>query len=125
MITEDVIKLEQYINQTWAQFKTQKEIALRDLFLEPENKGLKHIWKYGSADLVVFCNDRPICIIEPGGAQHFEKKQHKNDARKFKLCELNDCRCLHMINGLMNRLSKRQFRKLLGGYVYEKSKSRN
>ena len=125
MITEDVIKLEQYINATWPKFKVQKELPLRKLFPEPENIGLNHIWRYGSADLVVFYNNKPICIIEPGGAQHFEEKQKKNDARKFKLCELNNCRCLHMMNGLIDRLSKKQFRKLIGGYVYGKSKGKD
>lgn len=122
MITDDVIELESYINKTWPQFKTQKEIALRKLFPEPENKGLKHIWKYGSADLVIYKNDKIICIIEPGSTQHFKEKQHKNDARKFKLCELNNCKCLHMMNGLINRLSKKQFRKLIGGFLWKKLK---
>lgn len=121
MITKDVIKLEQYINKTWPIFKTQKEICLYDLFPEPKNKGLRHIWKYGVADLVVFWNVHPMCIIEPGGCQHFEKHQHKNDGRKFKLAELNNCRCIHMMNGLMNNLSKRSLRKLIGGFLWKKS----
>jgi len=125
MITDETIKIERYINRVWPKFKTQKEIALRKLFPSPQNIGLNHIWKYGSADLVVFWNNKPICIIEPGGIQHFEDKQKKNDARKFKLCELNNCRCLHMINGLIDGLSKKQFRRLIGGYVYGKSKNKN
>jgi len=120
MITDDVIQIEKYVNRTWKQFQTQKEIALRDLFPKPENKGLNHIWTYGSADLVIFYNNKPICILEPGGAQHFEEKQHKNDARKFKLCELNNCTCLHMMNGLIDRLSKKQFRKMIGSYLWKK-----
>lgn len=122
IITEEVKKLETYINKTWPKFTTQKEIALKDIFPEPENKGLKHIWKYGSADLIVFYNNKPVCILEPGGRQHFDEKQHKNDARKFKLCELNNCRCLHMMNRLIDRLSKKQFRKLIGGFLWKKSK---
>lgn len=122
MITKDVIKLEHYINETWPRFKTQKEIALQDLFPEPTNIGLKHIWRYGSADLTIFHNNQPICVLEPGGTQHFDERQYKNDARKFKLCELNNCRCLHMMNGLVNRLSKRKIRRLIGGFLWKKLK---
>lgn len=119
LITEEVIALEKYINKTWPKFVTQKEIALRDLFPKPENSGLKHIWTYGSADLVVFKDDKPICIFEPGGRQHFDEKQHKNDARKFKLVELNKCKCLHMMNNVVDGLSKRQLRRLIGGFLWK------
>lgn len=120
IITKEVIELETYINKTWPKFTTQKEVALRYLFPEPENIGLKHIWKYGSADLIVYRKSIPICILEPGGAQHFEKKQIKNDARKFKLAESNNCRCLHLMNNIIDNLSKQQFRKLIGGYLWRK-----
>ena len=121
-ITADVIELENYINKTWPKFVTQKEIALKDLFPEPENRGLKHIWRYGAADLVVYRNNQPTYIIEPGGSHHFDEKQHKNDARKFKLCELNNCRCLHIMNNSTNRLSGRQLRKLIGGFLWKRLK---
>jgi hypothetical protein len=113
-ITEDTIRLETYINKTWGKFTTEKEVALKNLFPEPENKGLKHIWKYGFADLVVKRNDKIIAIFEPGGIQHFDKKQKKNDARKFKLCELNNVRCLHLMNGFQNQVSKRKLRQMIG-----------
>lgn len=71
MITEEVIKIEKYINKEWPRFKTQKEASLNSLFPEPENKGLKHIWKYGAADLVIFRNNKVITIIEPGGNTSF------------------------------------------------------
>jgi len=118
IITEDIKQIESYINRTWKQFATQKEVRLRKLFPEPENKGLKHIWKYGSADLVIYKNEKPICIIESGGSQHWEEKQSLNDRRKWKLAEQNGVRCLTMMNGIMQRLSNRKWRGLLGKYLF-------
>lgn len=122
IISKEVVELEAYINKTWPKFTTQKEMALRDLFPEPENRGLKHIWKYGTTDLVVYRSSVPICILEPGGSHHFEKKQMKNDARKFKLAELNNCTCLHLMNKVISNLSKCKLRKLIGGYLWKKLK---
>ena len=118
MITEEIVKIEKYINSTWPKFKTEKEVRLSNLFLVPENRGLKHIWRYGSADLVVFCNETPLCIIETGGAHHWEDKQKRNDRRKWKLAEKNGVRCLTMMNGIMDALSNRKWRTLLGKYIY-------
>jgi hypothetical protein len=110
VITGEIRKIEGYINVTWPQFRTCKEVRLRELFSEPENAGLRHIWKYGSADLVVYRHDKAVCIIEAGGAHHFEERQSLNDRRKWKLAEQNGVRCLTMMNGLMERLSKRKWR---------------
>jgi len=110
VITGEIRKIEGYINVTWPQFRTCKEVRLRELFSEPDNAGLRHIWKYGSADLVVYRHDKAVCIIEAGGAHHFEERQSLNDRRKWKLAEQNGVRCLTMMNGLMERLSKRKWR---------------
>jgi len=118
IITEDIKQIESYINETWKQFFTQKEVRLNKLFSEPENKGLKHIWRYGSADLVVYKDNKPICIIESGGSHHWEEKQSLNDRRKWKLAEQNGVRCLTMMNGLMQRLSNSKWRTLLGRYLF-------
>jgi hypothetical protein len=125
MITQDVIEVEQYIHKTWPKVRTVKPLRLSKLFPEPDNVGLKHIWKYGEADLVVFRHGLPVCIVEPGGAHHFEEHQSHNDRRKWKLAEINGVRCIHTVNGLQNRLSKRKLRQLLGGFIYGKNKSRN
>lgn len=118
IITEDIKLIERYINNTWKQFNIRKEVRLNDLFIEPENPGLNHIWKYGSADLVIYKNNKPICIIESGGSHHFKEKQRLNDRRKWKLAEQNSVRCLTMMNGLMQRLSGRKWRALLGKYLF-------
>lgn len=118
MITEEVIKIEEYIHKEWPKFKTQKEMNLNLLFPEPENKGLKHIWKYGAADLVVYRNTKVIAIIEPGGSHHFEEHQSLNDQRKFKLAETNNVKCLTMMNGVFSKLPKRKIRRLFGRYIF-------
>jgi len=119
LITEDIQEIESYINKTWPKFETELEVKLKDLFKEPKNKGLKHIWKYGAADLVIRKNNKLICIIESGGSHHFtDEKQIKNDARKFKLCEINNVKCLQMVNGVKDKLSNRKWRKLLGKYLF-------
>jgi hypothetical protein len=118
IITEEIKQIEMYINKTWRQFGTRKEVRLRELFPEPKNRGLRHIWRYGSADLVVYRDSRPICIMEAGGSHHFDEKQGQNDRRKWKLAELNGVRCLNMVNGLMLRLSRRKWRALLGRYLF-------
>lgn len=118
MITEEVIEIEKYINKTWSQFKTQKEVNLNLLFPEPENKGLKHIWKYGTADLVILRKNKIITIIEPGGVQHFDEHQSLNDRRKYKLAEKNNIRCLTMMNGVFSRLSRKKIRHLFGRYIF-------
>jgi len=118
IITAEIKQIEKYINVTWKHFTTQKEIRLSKVFPEPENIGLKHIWKWGSADLVVSKDNKPVCIIESGGGHHFEEKQSLNDRRKWKLAEQNNVRCLTMMNGLMPRLSKRKWRALLGKYLF-------
>jgi len=118
IITEDVRQIERYINSIWKQFTTEKEVRLSKLFSEPENKGLKHIWRYGSADLVVYKESKPVCIIESGGSHHWEEKQSLNDRRKWKLAEINGVRCLTMVVGIQKRLSNRKWRALLGRYLF-------
>ena len=118
IITEDVKQIEKYINSTWKQFTTEKEVQLSKLFSEPENKGLRHIWRYGSADLVIYKEGKPICIIESGGSHHWEEKQSLNDRRKWKLAEINGVRCLTMMVGIRQRLSNRKWRALLGRYLF-------
>lgn len=118
VITEDVRQIEAYINQTWKQFETVKEVRLNKLFPEPENPGLRHIWRYGSADLVIYRKGQPVCIIESGGSHHWKEKQSLNDRRKWKLAEVNEVRCLTMMNGMMDRLSNRKWRGLLGRYLF-------
>jgi hypothetical protein len=96
----------------------RKEIRLNKVFLEPENVGLKHIWRYGSADLVVSRHGKPVCIIESGGSHHWEEKQSLNDCPKWKLADINGVRCLTMMNGMMEKLSNRMWRELLGRYIF-------
>lgn len=118
-ITDTAKAISTYIENKWGHlFDVDLETPLRTLFPEPDNCGLKHIWKYGSADIVVRKKGIVICIIEPGGGQHFEEKQSKNDSRKWKLCELNGVRCLTMMNGVMEQLSNRKWRSLLGRYLF-------
>jgi hypothetical protein len=117
-ITDEVLEIESYINKTWTRVITKTEVPLKDLFPEPRNPGLKHIWKWGAADLVVFACKTPICIIEPGGSHHWEERQMKNDRRKWKLAELNGVNCLFIMNHVVGRLSKRQLRGLLGKNVF-------
>lgn len=118
-ITQDAILIENYINKTWKKFQTKKEVPLRNLVPEPKNKGLKHIWKYGTADVVVFRNGKVVCVIEPGGSHHFQdEKQIKNDARKWKLCDINGVKCLHLVNGVISNISKRQLRNMIGKLLF-------
>ena len=118
VITEDVLMAELYINKTWPQFTTKVEVPLNELFPQPENKGLAHIWKYGSADLTVWKNGKLRCVIEIGGSHHWEEKQSLNDRRKWKLCDVNGVRCLTMMNGVQDSLSKRKWRRLLGSHLF-------
>lgn len=119
IITDEVKAIARYVNRTWSEhFTTRTEVRLSELFPKPENVGLQHIWRYGSADLVVYRSDKPVAIIEPGGGHHFEEKQSLNDRRKWKLAEQNGVRCLSMMNGLQTRLSKRKWRALLGRYLF-------
>jgi hypothetical protein len=115
---EEVL-LEAYINKTWPKLKTRREIPLKDLFPEPDNKGLKHIWKYGHGDVVVEKDDKILAIIEPGGSHHLkDEKQKRNDRRKFKLCEQNGARCLHYMNGVLEGLPSRKRRSMIGGAIF-------
>ena len=125
MTTEEEIKIRDYIRITWPKFRIEVGIKLSVLFPEPENVGLKNIWKYGHADISIYRRERFICLIEPGGSHHFENKQSLNDRRKWKLAEINNVRCVHLLNGLLERLSKRQFRKIIGGVLYGKSTNKD
>ncbi len=121
--TEEEKSIREYISRTWSEFHTETGATLFTLFPEPENYGLKHIWTYGHSDISVFRKRRLVCLIEPGGSQHFEEHQSLNDRRKWKLTEINGVKCLHLMNGTMENLSKKQFRKLMGGVLYGKSQS--
>lgn len=118
-ITKEAVDTEAYINNTWPSLKTRLEVPLRQLFPEPINCGLKHIWKYGAADIVVSRGDKIIAVFEPGGSHHFQdEKQIKNDKRKFMLCKKNGVRYLKYGNNVIYSLSKRQMRRIFGKYLF-------
>lgn len=111
----------QLIEKFWKnKFTFKREIPLKELFPEPENKNLKHIWNRGHADLAVFRNGKLISIFEPGGAYHLkEKKQIQNDIAKYNLCKLNRVKCCHFTNDTLEKLrSNREKRKFLGSYLW-------
>lgn len=115
-MTED--ELAEYISKRWKMFKVRVKTPLKEVFPEPQCPGLKHIWRYGHADVFVSNSQgRPLAVIEPGGTQHFEKKQARNDRLKYKLCEINGVKCLHFLTGLESRLSKRKFRNLIRKFL--------
>ena len=119
LITEEAIRTEDFINKAWPKLKTKKEVPLRELFEEPENRGLKHIWTYGAADVVVYNGDRIVAVFEPGGSHHLtDEKQKKNDNRKFMLCKKNGVRYLKFANSVIYQMTKRQMRRLFGKYLY-------
>lgn len=119
LITNDVIWAEDYINRTWPKLTTRKEVPLKELFEEPENRGLKHIWQYGSADLVISKDGNVIAVIEIGGNHHFQDpKQIKNDKRKYKLCNINNVKCVHFANGTLQRISGRSRHRILGKIIF-------
>jgi len=117
--TDEALAIKDYINSKWGNlFTVETERPLSKLFPKPENPGLKHIWTYGSADIVIYRKGRPVAIIEPGGQHHFEEKQSLNDRRKWKLAELNGVKCLFVMNGVMRSLSNRKWRSLLGKFLF-------
>lgn len=119
LITEEAIRTEDFINKTWPKLETKKEVPLRNMFAKPDNPGLKHIWTYGSADVVVYRDGKIIAVFEPGGSHHFQdEKQIKNDKRKFMLCKKNNVRYLKFGNNVIWSLSKRQMRKVFGKYLF-------
>jgi hypothetical protein len=118
-VTEEAKAIKAYIEQAWPRlFWVKLEVPLREVFSEPENTGLKHIWRYGSADLVVCRNAQPVAIIEPGGGRHFHENQSLNDGRKWKLAEQNGVRCPQVMNSVMSSLSKRKWRALVGSFLF-------
>jgi len=119
LITEEAVRTEDFINKAWPKLKTRKEIPLRELFPKPENFGLKHIWTYGSADVVVYRDNKIIAIFEPGGSHHFQdEKQIKNDKRKYMLCKKNGVAYLKFANSVLWESSKRQMRRIFGKYLF-------
>lgn len=120
IITEEAKAIKAYILKTWPTlFTVDLERPLREIFPEPTNRGLKHIWQYGAADIVVRKKGKIVSIIEPGGGQHFsDEKQKKNDSRKWKICDINNVRCLCVMNGVRRALSNRKWRSLLGRYLF-------
>lgn len=120
-ITLEAIVIASFIRKKWGRkFDIKLEVKLSDLFDEPTNPGLKHIWTYGCCDIVVYKNNKPIAVIEPGGGHHFEEKQMKNDRRKYKLCEINGVKCLHLMNGVIGKLSNRKVRSMFGSVLFHK-----
>ncbi|MDI6602726.1 MAG: hypothetical protein QME57_01220 [Patescibacteria group bacterium] len=120
---DEIEKTKNLINKFWKdKFIFKREIPLKNLFLEPENKSLQHIWNHGHADLAVFRNRKLISIFEPGGTRHLkDKKQIQNDILKYKLCRLNGVKCCHFTNDTLEKLkSKREKRKFLGSYLFGK-----
>ncbi len=118
-ITEDILYVQSYINRTWPKLRTEVEIPLKELFDEPENNGLKHIWKFGVADLIIYNGNKPTCIVEVGGHHHMhDKKQQRNDRRKFMLCKTNEVGCGHFMNGVLQKLSGKQRRRQLGKLIF-------
>lgn len=109
------------IQSFWPErFGLRYEVRLRDLFPEPENDGLRHIWRYGRADLVV---TRPksakiVSLIELHGEHHWTEKQARNDRRKYMLARENEVECLALYNSIVDRISRRQMRGLLGGVLF-------
>jgi len=120
---DEIEKTKNLIEKFWkGKFNFKREIPLKELFPEPKDKDLKHMWRYGHADLVVFKNGKLIAIFEPGGFRHLkDKRQIQNDILKYKLCRLNKVACCHFTNNTLERLkSNRQKRKFLGSYLFKK-----
>jgi len=118
-ITPEALLIKAFVDNEWGHlFTTRLEVRLKELFPEPESRGLRHIWAYGTADLVISRDESPVAIIEPGGVHHWEAKQRLNDRRKWKLAELNGVRCIHVMNGVATGISRRQLRRMLGSVIF-------
>jgi len=63
-----------------------------------------------------------VSIFEPGGGQHYDEAQENADVRKEKLCHLNGVGCLKVMNGTMEAVAKRTWRKLVGSFLFKKPK---
>lgn len=121
LITEEALSIKDYIKEQWPQFDVQLEQRLNTLFPQPL-KGCKHIWRHGTADIVVRRGGKIVAVIEPGGSHHFQdEKQMKNDRAKWKLCQINGVGCLRIANGVLDKLSKRKKRTLLGKYLFPRA----
>lgn len=123
VITEEARAYKAYIENTWGNlFRVELEIPLKELFPKPTNTGLNHIWKYGSADVVVYRGDKLVAIFEPGGSHHLnDEKQMKNDRRKWMLCKKNGIPCTFIMNGVAFNLSNRKQRQLFGKTLFFES----
>ena len=121
--TEEAIKIKDYILKKWGKhFRVDLEVAFRDMFPEPDQLRLKPIWHAAKMDVLVRSKKGFVCVIEPGGAHHFnDEEQIKNDDRRDQLCHLNGLNTFRLINGLMDKLPKREWRKLLGSYLFRMS----
>lgn len=114
--------LKEYIEKTWqGKFEVKIKVPLKDLFSEPEGKGLKRLWKAGHADVAVFRNGKLLAVLEPGGAHHFEEKQSLSDRRKYMLCKLNGVNCLFFIANVPEKLSRRKFRNMIRRVLFGSS----
>lgn len=123
LITDEARAYKKYIEDKWGHlFRVELEMRMKDLLPEPTKKYLRSIWSLGSADVAVFNKrtDKLICILEPGGVQHYDEAQWKRDMRKEKLCNMNGVGCLKVMNGTMERVAKRTWRTLVGSFLFKK-----
>jgi len=122
-ITSEALLIKDFIESEWGHlFDVKLEVRLNGIFPEPVNRGLRHIWTYGTADLVVSRGGSPVAIIEPGGSHHWENRQRLNDRRKWMLAEKNGVACIHIMNGVVSGISRRQTRQMLGSVLFKKQK---
>jgi len=119
LITETAKAVKAYIKKTWPKFDVHLEVPLKDIFPDPGKGGLQSIWKFGSADIVVYLDHKMVAIFEPGGAHHFnDPKQIRRDKCKWKLCEINGVRCFRFANNVPGALSNKKKREMFGRYLF-------
>tara|TARA_R100000027_G_scaffold61606_1_gene53113 strand:- start:8326 stop:8787 length:462 start_codon:yes stop_codon:yes gene_type:complete len=122
-ITPQVREVAALIESFWpGKYNLRFEVPLKELFPEPENHGLLHIWKHGRADLVVNFEKtgKVVSLIECHGAHHWGEKQARNDRRKYMLARENNVSCLCIYNSVTGRISRKMIRNLFGNYFYRK-----
>jgi len=101
-------------------FQLKFEVPLHEIFPQPQNPGLEHIWRFGRADLLALSqkHQSAITLIELHGAHHWQARQARNDRRKYTLARENGVGCLCLYNSVVDRLSRRKMRGLLGGVLF-------
>lgn len=124
LVTDEAKLIASYLEKTWPTAEVLLEQRLSSFLPKPTNTGLLHIWKYGSADIVVKRRNKVVAVLEPGGSAHFQdERQMKNDRRKWKLCNINGVACLKIANGVFVKLTNRQKRQLIGKLLFPKQAS--